>query len=297
MQVTSLSLKNFRSFAEINTIALAQVNVLVGENNSGKSSVLRALHLMQQGASSPFPDVRVTPRHQREALATIVIGLTDVYPEWGQNRAPKHSALDISVRTSDRLSGGTTQTLRFENTGHAVTPLRNAEPDHFVIPYYSKRKTVGYSENVAEGNALAVADNLSNLAAKLARISNPQFPAYTAYAEACHRILGFVVSAVSSSGGQRPGIYLQDLQALYIDQMGEGVPNIVGLLIELALAEGKLFLIEEPENDLHPNALKALLDLILLSAERNQFVVSTHSSIVVRYLGGAKDAALFNVTA
>ena len=41
--------------------------------------------------------------------------------------------------------------------------------------------------------------------------------------------------------------------------MGEGVANIVGLLVDLCLAENKLFLIEEPENDIHPKALKGLL--------------------------------------
>jgi len=63
--------------------------------------------------------------------------------------------------------------------------------------------------------------------------------------------------------------------------MGEGLANIVALLSELAVNSGKLFLIEMPENDLHPQALKALLDLILESSKRNQFIISTHSNIVV----------------
>jgi hypothetical protein len=64
----------------------------------------------------------------------------------------------------------------------------------------------------------------------------------------------------------------------------------------LALSEGKLFLIEEPENDLHPRALKALLDLIIKSAEKNQFVISTHSNIVVRHLASLPDSRLYNIT-
>lgn len=80
-----------------------------------------------------------------------------------------------------------------------------------------------------------------------------------------------------------------------IDQMGEGVPNIVGLLADLALASGKMFLIEEPENDLHPAALKALLDLVIESSKRNQMVVSTHSNIVTRHLGSAQGSRLFHV--
>ncbi len=79
--------------------------------------------------------------------------------------------------------------------------------------------------------------------------------------------------------------------------MGEGVPQIVGLLADLAVADAKLFLIEEPENDIHPTALKALLDLIAQSAAQNQFVVSTHSNIVARHLGALPDSTLHYVDA
>ena len=53
------------------------------------------------------------------------------------------------------------------------------------------------------------------------------------------------------------------------------------MLAEITLAKNKLFLIEEPENDLHPKALKALLELILESSASNQFVISTHSNTLI----------------
>ena len=103
------------------------------------------------------------------------------------------------------------------------------------------------------------------------------------------------MTAVPSANGQRPGVYLSDRRTIPLDQLGEGVPNLAGLLADLALSEGKLLLIEEPENDLHPRALKALLDLIETSSETNQFLVSTHSNIVARHLGAASDSRLFYV--
>ena len=78
--------------------------------------------------------------------------------------------------------------------------------------------------------------------------------------------------------------------------MGEGVPNIVTLLADLALSQEKLFLIEEPENDLHPSALKALLDLIIESSTTNQFVISTHSNIVLRHLGSVTDSKVYEIS-
>ncbi|MET3177848.1 UNVERIFIED_ORG: ABC-type transport system involved in cytochrome c biogenesis ATPase subunit [Variovorax guangxiensis] len=289
MRVTSLELHNFRSFQRSGVIDIGQINVLIGANNSGKSSILKALHLMQASAPSAFADVRIGANSN--GSSAIAIGLVGANSSvWGGSNDGA-SRLDISITASNRNAGGMSLSLN----SSTVPPLPNQEPKHFIVPYFSKRKTAAYVEDVRDQHTRQVHGDLSFLAAKLARLGNSSFPENRIYAEACQKILGFVVTAVPSEAGQRPGIYLPDRETLYIDQLGEGVPNIVGLLADLTLARGKLFLIEEPENDLHPQALKALLDLILESSIDNQFVVSTHSNIVVRYLASAKNSVLFNV--
>ena len=77
--------------------------------------------------------------------------------------------------------------------------------------------------------------------------------------------------------------------------MGEGIPNLLGLIVDLCRAENKLFIIEEPENDIHPMALKKLLDLIVEKASKNQFIITTHSNIVLKHLGASPGAMIFNV--
>jgi hypothetical protein len=80
-----------------------------------------------------------------------------------------------------------------------------------------------------------------------------------------------------------------------VEKLGEGTPSILALLAHLAVAKGKLFLIEEPENDLHPRALKALLSFIACSSQENQFLISTHSNIVVSHLGAVPEARVFSL--
>ena len=145
--------------------------------------------------------------------------------------------------------------------------------------------------------ALQVSPNMQYLAAKLSRIGNSSFPGHARYDQTCNAILGFTVTAIPSESGQRPGLYLPNKETIPIDQMGEGVPNVVEFLADLALSDGKLFIVEEPENDIHPKALKALLDLIVESSKSNQFVVSTHSNIVLRHLGAIEGSRVYNVTA
>ncbi|MEX3763133.1 ATP-dependent endonuclease [Paraburkholderia phenoliruptrix] len=296
MRVSTVSISGFRSFERHAHLELGSITVLVGPNNAGKSSVLRALHLMQDGGGPSMADVRSGAKN-----ADITIGLehfeADAVTQYGtfvNGRATLH----LTVESFDRRNGNVTRKFL---TGSSQRTLANAipatDPHHFVVPYLSKRKPPGYQEDVRYQFAMLIASDLSYLSAKLSRISNPSFPGYRGYTEACEAILGFVVTTVPSESGQRAGVYLPNRDTVTIDQMGEGVPNIVGLLADLALSEGKLFLIEEPENDLHPEALKALLVLIAESSKKNQFVVSTHSNIVLRHLGALDDSRVYHISA
>ena len=88
---------------------------------------------------------------------------------------------------------------------------------------------------------------------------------------------------------------LDDETMIPVTNMGEGTINVLAFLVHLTTASGKLFLIEEIENDLHPTALKHLLEFIISKSETNQFIISTHSNIVARYLGTATLSNLYSV--
>lgn len=292
MKITTLQLTNFRSFEAMSPIHLGQINIFIGPNNAGKTSILCALHLLQKGGLNPYPDVRVNSSN-----AEVKIGIAENeqsnFFKLG-NHGP--GVVNIIIRSNDRNTGTTTFQLETRHGMNGIQPIENIDPHHFVVPYFSKRKVPYYQEDVRQEYALRIGNDMQYLAAKLSRLANPGFPEYERYSKACREILGFVATSVPSVNGQRPGAYLPDRQTIPMDQMGEGVPNVVALLADLALSKGKLFLIEEPENDLHPQALKALLDLIAESAKSNQFMISTHSNIVVRHLASTDESKLFNVT-
>jgi predicted ATPase len=294
MRVTSVEIDNYRALAHVGPLALAGINVLIGPNNGGKSSLIRALYLMQQGSEAAGADVRLGSGPN--ASATITIGLDNIapVPPW----APSLGQTE-NVRVVMDLSWSGAFALTLQALGETIpsTQLLAEEPNHLVVPYLSKRKAYGYAQDVSRSRVLGVTPSLQYLAARLSRLGNPAFPAHQRYAQSCEEILGFVVTAIPAQNGQEPGIYVTNDDTIPLSAMGEGVPNIVGLLVDLALSRQKLFLIEEIENDLHPLALKALLRLVLESAKTddNQFVVSTHSNIVARYLASADDSKLFQV--
>lgn len=85
------------------------------------------------------------------------------------------------------------------------------------------------------------------------------------------------------------------MERIPITSMGEGISHILALIYDLLEAEKQIFLIEEPENDLHPQALKKLLNLIIEKSVTNQFFISTHSNIVCKILGGETNTKIFNI--
>jgi predicted ATP-dependent endonuclease of OLD family len=59
MKLSGVRIVNFKSFSDTSQMKLGQVNVLVGRNNHGKSALIRAVHLLQQGAEYDPRNIRL----------------------------------------------------------------------------------------------------------------------------------------------------------------------------------------------------------------------------------------------
>lgn len=171
----------------------------------------------------------------------------------------------------------------------------SSEPLNIIYPYLANRKVGQFSNVISEEHASSIYGNHSFLFSKIDRLNAPQYSKYKSYASSCLEVLGFEVGTVVSGNGKIAGMYADGNKVIPIPSMGEGVVNALGLIVDLVMAEDKIFVIEELENDLHPKALKALLSLIVQSSTTNQFIISTHSNIVLRHLGAAPDAKVFYV--
>lgn len=280
MKITQLSISNFRSFEQTPNLEFGQINVLVGKNNAGKSSVLYAIGMLQ-GIDISIQNIRNSRHH----WTSIRIRLTD-----SDLSSTFYSAQYYGLESEKGWQ------IAYKGTDLIQAPFENKEPNHILVPFFSKRKATLYSsQGVKKEDSKRISTDWQSLVPHLAKITSPSFPQHKAYTEACESILGFVVSPIPAEHGQLAGIFLPSGGELFIEQMGAGVPHIVDLLVKLAVSKDKIFLIEEPENDLHPEALKALLGLIIESSKHNQFIISTHSNIVVQHLCAEQDSRLFEV--
>lgn len=296
MWISELHLSNIRGFVDSGQIKFSKgINIFIGPNNAGKSTILNSLLLFQR---NHFSDTDITLEKNSGAIAVHFQELEAYYPSGIQHHL--QSGLFKNILQLDLKSDGSIQKYFAFNNGtnnrQPVGDIPSMEPNNFIYPYLSKRKVTNYSETINNQTSNSVTGNFENLYSKIDRLSNPYFqPGFKEYQEACSNILGFPVSSIASASGKRAALIIKNLVHIPLTSMGEGVANLLGLIVDLCMAERKVFLIEEPENDIHPRALKSLLELIERKSENNQFFISTHSNIVTKYLGSLNNSKVFKV--
>ncbi|KKM62331.1 hypothetical protein LCGC14_1522770 [marine sediment metagenome] len=289
MWIKCLKLKNVRCFDMAEITFARGISLLVGPNNEGKSTVLLPLFSLQQGLREMSPqDVR---SGATEAAAHIEF----------VNLEPRRFHSDCrQIWFEYRPNGPSFPLMGAESEGGPtkdVARLPHSEPDNFIYPFTSKRKVTQLAHDVHDPAVRLVSKDFSNLNAKIDNLcSGLDTPEYEFYVTACEDILGFKIATGATGSGKEAGYRINNRDIISLSAMGEGVMNILGLIVHLAVAQDNLFLIEEPENDLHPRALKKLLRLIAEKAGQNQFIITTHSHIVLRALGAVPGAKVFHVT-
>ena len=301
MKVAVIQISNWKSFADTGQIELDKINVLVGRNNGGKSAFIRAMHQMQAGAAIDHQDIRLNT--DTSAARFVLVGnplAGDIARHFSaQVPRPDNSAvLTVTAKANGAGTPRLQSMLAFgdnaQNFGEEQIP--NWEPKNFVYTYFSKRKVAGFDRGVDIDRSRSVSGDLRHLVAKVDRLASPGHPRSAEYLELCQTVLGFPITAYPAANGKQAGIQIGNYDSIPIEAMGEGVSSQLGLITDLCMADGNLFLIEELENDIHPEGLKKLLEVIVAKSQNNQFIISTHSNVVVKHLGAAPNSRILSVS-
>lgn len=286
MWINSIVLQNIKCYERAVLKLSRGVNLLVGPNNAGKSTILQAVLDMQQ----KLPDL--TLAHLRKRSQSGQVNIEFVGDTQRFLRQKNAARLQIHVDSSKGLS----RTLIGKQGNSQWQPISSVETKSFIRPFLSRRKVQAFGETINLSVLQSIESNLSNLHAKVDRLATPGTePGHGIYKRACKEILGFFVTTAASAGGKMACYVVHNEDHIVLDHLGEGVSNLLGMIVDLAMAKDELFVMEEPENDIHPKALKGLLRLIAEKAVDNQFLITTHSHIVLKQLGAAPDAKIFEV--
>ena len=295
MKISAINLKNIRGFVDTGIIKLSdKINIFIGPNNSGKSTLIKSIYLLQNPAALSGKDIRIG-----EGKSTVALGISNINEQDIRDNAPLGDPNYFQEVYFDIAGDQVRPYLRHRNSNQHNNNFRlfpNREPNNLIYPFLSKRKVTKFNQLINRENKETINEDFTNLNSKIDRFTNPDLPGTKEFRTYCSDILSFTVSAYASGDGKEAGLTINEFKNISMELMGEGTPNLLALFADLCIADSKIFLIEEPENDIHPAALKYLLDLIIEKSKTNQFFISTHSNIVTKILGAQSDCKIFHVT-
>lgn len=286
MRIITAKLTDFQGFADSGLIPFEPITVFVGRNNSGKSTILNAISSYQTGLGMQSTDlVRIGSTQARVSLDVTGISV-------GNPATQGDGRLDLTI------PGGGMPSLEVRSPDAAQpssAPLFPSDlPAAHLILLRADNDLRRFDEQVNEQTARTIRSDLSNL---VGLISALRGSARDTFQSRFKELFGFTLDLIPSQNGQLPGQAVGAHDAILARAMGAGVIRVARMLVLLASSRDKIVLLEEPENDLHPVALKAMLSFLHAAATDNQIVITTHSHIVVNGLAALPGCALYRVDA
>lgn len=293
--LSSITLRRFKNLVDV-TIPLGRINIMVGTNNSGKSSVLQGVAFgvsVAQTASvkgnartlspdsliyAPLRDVSALA-HGGELKTREEHAIEVVFRVLESNDEGEHHESETTVQVrkgkNRNLAIGIDGTLK-PNLESIEEPFAMYVPGLAGLPAGEPYRTPApLRRAAARGDANAVLRNVlwslrsdvnawSAFAANLAKV----FRDHSVEVSFDPNFDEFVDARVVSPKGSLP-----------IDLAGTGFLQTVQILAYTAKYRPKLLLLDEPDSHIHPDRQRALISLLAELADQEDFqvVIATHS--------------------
>lgn len=290
MKISRMRLYGLRCFDDTGDINLSgRCNVIVGQNNSGKSTILKAPLSMQGMSFSDPQDIR-----HGSSVSGWQIKLTEVAAtDFLNPRASGASEMGYS-----RYYRGSAQDPNDVITyvmGNDNPVFSGDRPHNKIVPFLAKRKAVSFAQDVSSQVQSRVTGRFEHLYSRIDLLATAGHPRHDLFMQSVVDIIGIRITTKAAPNGKEAGFYFDDENFVTLDRMGDGVAEMVALIVELSIERDKIFVLEEPETNIHPRGLKSLLNMIRSSSDQNQFLIATHSNVVVRELGSDPSSKVFRV--
>jgi energy-coupling factor transporter ATP-binding protein EcfA2 len=289
---------------------LARVNFLVGRNNHGKSTLLKAA---QGLATTPRrvvpPGVTRTLVPVQRAQLDALMHRCSVRPNERKDRISKLVPIDgqhvgIWVPTDLVSNPGATlnrsvkvalgienYSVQYSGEGQSGLPERTV-----LIPAFRQMRPASNAQ--ADQPSLASGEGLI---AELATWQHPRHPGTPAYLEAKSRwgrLVSFGREVLEDPDADievadATELHVRLAQAgamLHIDDLGDGVKQVLMIAAACIYYDDHLVLLEEPEIHLHAGLQRKLMRF-LESSTRSQYLIATHSAHVL----DLPNASIFHV--
>ncbi|MDI1322196.1 MAG: AAA family ATPase [Algoriphagus sp.] len=297
--IEKITIERFKNIKKIE-LPLENINILVGSNNAGKSSILQSIQFAVAIAQTTSLDEFRGAKWKADKLSTsltanqiIYSPIKDIYSLGNGGTLSQNKNLAISVKFKDKdsdhsatflLRKGRNKNLLTEIEGQTLgNPIRDLNNPYSIyvpglsgIPAFEELKSEGLVRRLAaKGDANNVFRNILWLLFQ----EPAKWKAFILDFKDIFSNLDIVIFfdklkdeylnvLINSSGKYYP-----------IDAFGTGVLQIIQILAYIHLYNPKILILDEPDSHLHPSNQRILADkLNEITIRLNfQIIISTHS--------------------
>ncbi len=308
-----IHIKNYRGIKDLKIKDFKRINLLVGDNNSGKTSVLEAVFSGLNHSILPFfildsfrrfgkyPDLSKINLQDKE----LWDGLE--YLIHGKNTKDSfviESTIKCNQDSGSEKNEGKTKTIRLQ--GSLSNEARNFSSENIIINQnlinsfvasYSidnkNNKDLGFSRNgryeEAYNSGLSVLTYfISNAMIKAWELVEPMRPVARGNKESFFSKIAQEIDpkikAIKVNGNE----VLADIGEISVplEYMGDGLIQVLNILLRMRDLSGGVLLIDEIENGLHWKTQRILWKAVIKAAEENnvQIIATTHSQDTIKAL-------------
>lgn len=304
----SFNVENFRTFKSLHFADIARVNLISGENNTGKTTLLEAIlfHLRDfrtaltnmrgdQNAQSLFFELDVNSVIRISGDYRRVAAQQSLFPDnsWGfEIKLVDEVSLDLQERISQeiRLIGLRSPNRREQidltddDSVLRVTPLNDSiESVFYIVEFNNRLRVINGRSHTHEVQSAFLTSRERILprvnARRLSKLSLNN--AANSFVETLQVIDPRIRTARVEAPNGEPLIFVDVGLRQYIplSLMGDGIDRVASILLAMAEAQGGVILIDEVENGLHYSRLEKVWEAIHAAAlEFNvQIFATTHS--------------------
>lgn len=326
LTITKIKLHNFKRFRDLTLEVNPDINILIGDNESGKSTILQAVDLVARGSRTRVENIGIDKLFNVEAMHMFMSGtrnmndLPELYVELyfgnqaneeleGTNNSLNLNCSGIRLRCSlnDDYSELVSQLLRDPNASFPLEFYSIVFDTFAGAPFnaYTKKLISLFIDNSTIGNPYAMREYVNDIfrsqLSELQRIharyaykdSKIQFQANN-LAQYNEQIFPYSFAIRESSNDNiETDITLME-NNIPIENKGTGTQCFIKTRLSLNRAANGIdtVLIEEPENHLSYMKMLELITLIR-DAKNRQLFISTHSDLIATRLN-LKKCILFN---
>ena len=271
--IENVEIHNYRGLRNVR-VSLAQLTVLIGPNNSGKTSFLQAIY-----------EAGTARKPNRE------IAIADHWRRNGQN------VIAMQIGTTGVASVGKTNPNKplYKTTiaGLDFTPI-----EFFRLPYDVKVSANGFAESATavDFRLGSKGENVAAMVDFMLRRSRDRFDAMEAEARVLIPGLQSLRVSTPQAQARRLDLVMEDGWVMPADHASSGVRLLLFFLTLTHRPDPpKTILIEEPENGIHPLRLESVMRMLIRlteSSEGPQIILSTHSPYLLDCLTLGKHGVL-----